>query len=109
MAYVGVPAFIVTLAGMLIFRGGNQFIGDVEHGPGPRGLPGDRPGYLPEVGPNLILADGTRIVNTPTLLLGVVAVLAIVWLEFRTRAGEVWVTTRRPCGQRSIKLVLLGW
>jgi putative multiple sugar transport system permease protein len=27
VAYVGIPAFIVTLSGMLIFRGANQFVG----------------------------------------------------------------------------------
>src|SRR5918995_3249230 len=27
VAYVGIPAFIVTLAGMLLFRGLNQFVG----------------------------------------------------------------------------------
>ena len=42
VAYVGIPAFIVTLAGMLIFRGVNQFDRQVQHRPGARELPGDR-------------------------------------------------------------------
>ncbi len=42
VAYVGIPAFIVTLAGMLIFRGANQFVGKSNTIPVPDGLPGDR-------------------------------------------------------------------
>ena len=50
VAYVGVPAFIVTLAGMLVFRGANQFIGNSTTEPIPdnffREIGG---GYLPEL------------------------------------------------------------
>jgi putative multiple sugar transport system permease protein len=42
VAYIGVPAFIVTLAGMLLFRGGNQYIGNADTVPVPEGLPEDR-------------------------------------------------------------------
>ena len=42
VAYVGVPAFIVTLAGMLFFRGANQWVGDVADHPGARRLPDHR-------------------------------------------------------------------
>src|SRR5687767_1870958 len=35
VAYIGVPAFIVTLAGMLLFRGGNQYIGNADTVPVP--------------------------------------------------------------------------
>ena len=38
VAYVGVPAFIVTLAGMLIFRGGNQFDRQLDTVPVPDGF-----------------------------------------------------------------------
>src|SRR5664280_1202515 len=52
VAYVGVPAFIVTLAGMLVFRGGNQVIGNANTVPVPQGFTTIGAGYLPEVGPN---------------------------------------------------------
>ena len=42
VAFVGVPAFIVTLAGMLIFRGGNQFIGESTTIPVPQEFRHDR-------------------------------------------------------------------
>ena len=51
VAYVGVPAFIVTLAGMLLFRGGNQFIGKSTTVPVPEGFRQIGAGFLPEVGP----------------------------------------------------------
>jgi putative multiple sugar transport system permease protein len=78
VAYVGVPAFIVTLAGMLIFRGGNQFIGDALTIPVPAGFKQIGAGFLPEVGPSTGY-------NNLTLLLGLVACLAVVWREWRAR------------------------
>ena len=48
VAYVGVPAFIVTLAGMMFFRGGNQFIGSAQTIPVPDGFQIMGAGYLPE-------------------------------------------------------------
>ncbi|MEU6879109.1 multiple monosaccharide ABC transporter permease [Streptomyces sp. NPDC046712] len=82
VAYVGVPAFIVTLAGMLLFRGGNQFIGNADTVPVPEGFRAIGAGYLPEVGP----ATGY---NNLTLLLGLIACAAVVWREIRTRRTRV--------------------
>ena len=66
-------------------------------------------GYIPQVGPNLILANGTKIVNTPTLILGIVAVLGLVWLEFRKRAKARSVGDEvAPLWSTIVKLVLLG-
>ncbi|MBB5874556.1 putative multiple sugar transport system permease protein [Allocatelliglobosispora scoriae] len=78
VAYVGIPAFIVTLAGMLLFRGGNQLIGDAATVPVPEGFRVIGAGYLPEVGP-------TTGYNNLTLLLGIVAVAAVAVREYRTR------------------------
>ena len=66
VAYVGVPAFIVTLAGMLLFRGGNQFIGKANTVPVPEGFQVIGAGFLPEVGPDTGY-------NNLTLLLGLAA------------------------------------
>ncbi len=61
VAYVGVPAFIVTLAGMLLFRGANQFVGNVRLGAGARGASQViGAGYLPEVGPEHRLQQPDR-------------------------------------------------
>jgi putative multiple sugar transport system permease protein len=78
VAYIGVPAFIVTLAGMLLFRGGNQYIGNADTVPVPEGFRTIGAGYLPEVGP----ATGY---NNLTLLLGLLLCAAVVWREWRSR------------------------
>ncbi|WP_430593639.1 multiple monosaccharide ABC transporter permease [Humidisolicoccus flavus] len=78
VAYVGVPAFIVTLAGMLLFRGGNQWIGAATAVPVPAEFRVIGAGYLPEVGPNTGY-------NNLTLLLGVLVVLALGWREWKSR------------------------
>ena len=97
VAYIGVPAFIVTLAGMLIFRGGNQFIGNANTIPVPEGFRVIGSGFLPEVGPNTGY-------NNLTLLLGLAACLAVVWREVQARrtrhemdadAGPLWVSILR--------------
>ncbi|WP_432839094.1 multiple monosaccharide ABC transporter permease [Dactylosporangium sp. CA-092794] len=78
VAYIGVPAFIVTLAGMLLFRGGNQFIGSAETIQVPDGFKQIGAGYLPEWGPNTGY-------NNSTLVLGLLAALAVIWRELRAR------------------------
>src|SRR6478752_2854904 len=49
---LGIPAFIVTLAGMLLFRGFNQFVGKSNTIPVPNDFQYIGSGYLPEVGPD---------------------------------------------------------
>ncbi|TFB77346.1 sugar ABC transporter permease [Cryobacterium glaciale] len=78
VAYIGVPAFIVTLAGMLIFRGGNQLIGNADTVPVPEGFTLIGAGYLPEVGP----VTGF---NNLTLVLGFLIAIAIAVREWRAR------------------------
>jgi putative multiple sugar transport system permease protein len=78
VAYIGVPAFIVTLAGMLLFRGGNQFIGNAQSIPVPEGFREIGSGFLPEFGPNTGY-------NNATLLLGLAAAVAVVWREIQAR------------------------
>ncbi|MGV8977040.1 MAG: multiple monosaccharide ABC transporter permease [Cellulomonas sp.] len=80
-AYIGVPAFIVTLAGMLLFRGVNQFIGNANTIPVPEGFRVIGAGYLPEVGPNTGY-------NNLTLLLGALIAVAVVIREFRLRKTQ---------------------
>ena len=80
-AYVGVPAFIVTLAGMLLFRGMNQFIGNANTIPVPEGFRVIGAGYLPEVGPNTGY-------NNLTLMLGVLIAIVVVIRELRLRKTQ---------------------
>jgi putative multiple sugar transport system permease protein len=93
-AYVGIPAFIVTLAGMLLFRGFNQFVGKSNTIPVPNDFQYIGSGYLPEVGPNTGF-------NNLTLLLGLLGAAFVVFSEIRSRrkakalgaeVPEAWVT-----------------
>lgn len=74
IAYLGIPSFIVTLAGMLLFRGGTQILLQGQTvAPFPKGFQNISSGFLPAVGPN------TNYHNL-TLLLGL-AVLAVAILQ----------------------------
>jgi putative multiple sugar transport system permease protein len=96
-AYVGIPAFIVTLAGMLIFRGLNQLVGKSNTIPVSQDFQYIGSGYLPEVGPNTGY-------NNLTLLLGLLAVAFVVVGALRGRSKakalgaevpELWVTATK--------------
>ncbi|WP_306204124.1 multiple monosaccharide ABC transporter permease [Actinoplanes sp. RD1] len=82
VAYVGVPAFIVTLAGMLLFRGANQFVGNANTIPVPEGFQDIGAGFLPEWGPPTNY-------NNSTLLLGLIACVAVVWREWSARRTRI--------------------
>jgi putative multiple sugar transport system permease protein len=82
VAYIGVPAFIVTLAGMLLFRGANQYIGNADSVPVPEAFKKIGAGYLNEVGPDTGY-------NNLTLLLGLAACLAVAFREYRARQVRV--------------------
>jgi putative multiple sugar transport system permease protein len=82
IAYLGIPSFIVTLAGMLLFRGLTEILLKGQTlGPFPNGLQKLGNGFLPEVGPN------TNYHNL-TLLLGLVMIAAVVWQEVRDRRRQ---------------------
>jgi putative multiple sugar transport system permease protein len=79
VAYVGIPGFITTLAGMLIFRGMNQDIGKSNTIPVPEGIQKMGSGYLPEWGPNTGY-------NNSTLVLGALGIAFVLWTAVRTNA-----------------------
>lgn len=108
VAYVGIPAFIVTLAGMLIFRGANQRVGDSETVPVPEQIQRLGGGYLPEVGPNTGY-------NNLTVLLGLLACAVIVgglWRARRTaiklesEVDPLWVTVVKMVALCGVVLAL---
>jgi len=78
VAYVGVPGFITTLAGMMLFRGVNQYIGHSNSIPVPDEFKTIGAGYLWEFGPSTGL-------NNSTLLLGILAAAYVVWREYQLR------------------------
>lgn len=100
VAYVGIPAFIVTLAGMLFFRGANQFVGDSTSVPVPQEFTFIGGGYLPDLGGSAY--------NYPTLALGLLAGLAVVWQEWRLRRTQTQMgADKAPLWVSLVKVGLL--
>ncbi len=89
VAYVGIPGFIVTLAGYMFFRGANQFVGKSLTVPVPKDFQYIGAGYLPEWGPNTGM-------NNSTLLLGVLTLVFLVWMQLRQRAALVKIKAEVP-------------
>ncbi|MBZ9985637.1 sugar ABC transporter permease [Mesorhizobium sp. BH1-1-5] len=99
IAYHRIPSFIVTLAGMLIFRGICQALlgGGSSVGPLPDSFKALSSGFIPDViGPLVLIpptvnAAGKTILGSgltlhmTTIVLGLIAVLAYAYFGFRTR------------------------
>lgn len=82
IAYIGIPSFIVTLAGMLLFRGATQLLLDGQSkSPFPGGFQDIAQGYLPEVGPD------TNYHNL-TLLIGLALCIVVVFFQWRSRQQQ---------------------
>jgi putative multiple sugar transport system permease protein len=82
VAYVGIPAFIVTLASMLLFRGLTLVVLEgATVGGLPEGFKDIGNGFLPEVGPDTGL-------HNLTMALGVLLVAVLVVLDLRKRAAS---------------------
>ncbi|MET9431155.1 MULTISPECIES: multiple monosaccharide ABC transporter permease [unclassified Streptomyces] len=83
IAYLGIPSFIVTLAGMLLFRGLTQIVLEGQSiAPFPEGFQNLAKGFIPEMGPY------TQYHN-PTLLLGLGAVVFLLLREWRGRRRQL--------------------
>ncbi|WNG89504.1 sugar ABC transporter permease [Mycobacterium sp. ITM-2016-00317] len=82
IAFVGIPSFIVTLGGMLIFRGATQYILQGQSiAPMPPALQTFSSGFLPEWGTNALY-------HWPTILLGGVITIAAVGMQIRRRRSQ---------------------
>ncbi len=78
VAYMGIPGFIVTLAGYMFFRGANQWVGKSLTVPVPKAFQYLGAGYLPEWGPNTGM-------NNSTLVLGLASIAVLVWMQLSQR------------------------
>jgi putative multiple sugar transport system permease protein len=82
IAYVGIPSFIVTLAGMLLFRGATQYLLSGQSiAPFPTGFQKISNGFLPEIGYHTLY-------HYPTLILGAVVIVAALAQEVRDRRRQ---------------------
>ena len=82
VAYLKIPAFIVTLAGMLIFRGLTIYLLQGESvGPFPRGFQNISSGFIPDI----FNGKGLHIT---TVLIGVILSVLLIWLDLRTRKNQ---------------------
>ncbi|GAA3938720.1 multiple monosaccharide ABC transporter permease [Microbacterium soli] len=96
VAYVGIPAFIVTLAGMLLFRGLTWLVLDnVSLSPFPRGYREVASGFIPSVLGEITVGQGqglksvAQTVDIFTLLIGVVAVIGLIAAAWRSRRARL--------------------
>ena len=103
VAYVGIPAFIVTLAGMLLFRGLTfRVLDNVSLSPFPREYQQIASGFIN----GLLGGDGYDVF---TLLIGAFAVVGFAWSQWRARQGRLQY--RQPVEAMSLfvtKLVVVA-
>jgi putative multiple sugar transport system permease protein len=108
VAFVGIPAFIVTLAGMLIFRGlALVVLGNANIGSFPTEYRGLGNGFLSGI-------FGESDPDIFTLIIGAIAIVALVVQQVRTRRGrQKYDQAVEPGAWFIAKLVLIsaviGW
>ncbi|MGW1118743.1 multiple monosaccharide ABC transporter permease [Streptomyces tanashiensis] len=102
IAYAGMPSFIVTLAGMLVFRGLTEvFLKGQTLGPFPDSLQKLANGFLPEVGP-------TTNYHNLTLVLGLGLIAVVIRQEVRDRRRQsAYALEVLPTGLFAVKLAAL--
>lgn len=100
IAYFGIPAFIVTLAGMLTFRGLTQIaLQNQQISPFPKEFRALGSGFLPDLG------GGTSFLEPLTVLIGIIATLALIAQTVRSRiVAKKFEVTAEPIAWFLLKL-----
>lgn len=89
VAYIGIPAFIVTLAGMLLFRGvALMTLQNTNIGPFDDRFRAIGNGFLDKENA-LGVALGMQDVNATALVMTIIGILALIWNEFSIRRGRI--------------------
>jgi len=82
VAYLKIPAFIVTLAGFLMFRGLTiALLRGESVGPFPRGFQNISSGFIPD----FFQYEGFHVT---TMLIGVILSVLLIWLDLRARKNQ---------------------
>jgi putative multiple sugar transport system permease protein len=103
LAKFGIPGFITTLGGMMIFRGGVIWLSHSISVPAPPQLKFFGAGHLPEWGPSF---TG---MNNSTLLLGIIAIAAFAYIQLRQRArSSVLSGEKTALWPVVVRIVLVG-
>ncbi|GGL70378.1 multiple monosaccharide ABC transporter permease [Wenxinia marina] len=86
VAYWRIPSFIVTLAGMLVFRGASLWLLEGQSvGPFERSFQALSTGFVPDLLPFVKSVFGMERLNGLALVVGLLIALAIVWNGLRSR------------------------
>lgn len=101
LSKVGIPGFITTLAGMMIFRGLLIWMSNSISLSSPAGLTWFGAGYLPEWGP---AATG---MNNSTLLLGLLAMAFVAFAQLRRHRRDAARGRDVSMGATVVRIVLL--
>ena len=103
IAYVGIPSFIVTLAGMLLFRGLTMVVLKGQSiAPFPKSFQGMSAGFIPE------WFTGVSGLQLTTVIIGILLSLAIIWSELQIRRMQKrYQLPITPAGWLAAKLGLL--
>ncbi|SER35376.1 multiple monosaccharide ABC transporter membrane protein [Gracilibacillus ureilyticus] len=102
IAYVGIPSFIVTLAGMLIFRGLTLYLLDGQSlAPFPDSFQKISSGFIPDL-------FGSGGLHITTMVLSIILSVVLVYLEFNKRKTQIqYQFTVMPLWVTLVKLVAL--
>jgi len=109
VAYIGIPAFIVTLAGMLLFRGlALMTLQNTNIGPFDNRFRAIGNGFLDKENA-LGVALGLGDVNGAALVATAAAILALIWNQFTIRRGRIkYEQPVEPVAWFYSKLVILA-
>lgn len=103
LAKLGIPGFITTLGGMMIFRGGVIWISKSISVPAPVELKVFGSGYLPEWGPTF---TG---MNNSTLLLGLIAIAAFAFIQLRKHNRSIKLSEKtEPLWPVLVQIILVS-